>query len=203
MEYLAFPRTPMYGAAWEFGTINYGVAAYSKPALALTTLERTLGEETMLGVMSTFYQRYRFAHPTTEDFRAAAAEVSGQDLDWFFDGLVYGDGALDYAVTAVTAGSVTVSRRGELVIPTEVAVTFADGSTVVEPWDGAETERTWTYSGQPPVQRAEVDPGRKIPLDLNWGDNSLSRLPQLSPWLAVVFRLLDTLQHALLTMGGL
>ena len=204
LEYLANPRVPMYGRAWDFaGLLDYGVAAYSKPVFSLRTLERTLGDEVMLDVMSTFFHRYRFAHPTTEDFRAVAEEVSGQDLAWFFDGLVYGDGVLNYTVAALDEHSVTVARQGNLIVPTEVLVTFDDGSTVLEPWDGADAEFTFVYDEHPPVRSAEVDPGRKVAVDLRWADNGLSRRLQVSPWLALVTRMLYNLQNALLAMGGL
>ena len=157
----------------------------------------------MLDIMSTFFQRYQFAHPTTEDFYAVAEEVSGQDLSWFFDGLVYGDGVLNYTVTGVDEHSVTVARQGDLVIPTEVLVTFADGSTVLEPWDGTEAEVTFTYPDQPSVRSAEVDPERKLVLDLRWADNGLSRRLEVSAWLALGTRLLYNLQTALLALGGL
>ena len=64
-----------------------GAAAisYDKTALWLATLERHLGWQTLQAVLSTFFDRYRFAHPTPEDFLAVADEVSGQDLSWFFD----------------------------------------------------------------------------------------------------------------------
>ncbi|RLC91006.1 MAG: hypothetical protein DRI79_04040 [Chloroflexi bacterium] len=203
MEYLADPRVPMYGRAWDFGEMEYGVAAYSKPVLSLRTLERTLGTEMWLEVMSTFFHRYRFGHPTTEDFRTVAEEVSGQDLSWFFDGLVYGDGVLNYTVTGVDEHAVTVARQGDLVVPTEVLVTFADGSTLLEPWDGEETEVTFTYDGRPPVRSAEVDPQRKVVIDLRWADNGLSRRLEVAPWLALVTRLLYYLQNMLLVLGGL
>ena len=203
MEYLFMPNLPMYGRAWDFGMIEYSIATYSKPVVSLRTLERVLGEETMLDIMSTFFQRYQFAHPTTEDFRAVAEEVSGQDLMWFFDGLAYGDGAVNYAVTDVGAHSVTVARQGDLNIPTEVLVTFADGSTVLEPWDGAESEKTFTYPDRPPVQSAQIDPERKVAVDLRWADNGLERQFEVSPWLALTTRLLYRLQSALITLGGL
>ena len=157
----------------------------------------------MLDVMGTFFRRYRFAHPTTEDFRAVAEEISGRDLAWFFDGLVYGDGVLNYVVTAVDAHSVTVVRQGSLVIPTEVLVTFADGSAALEPWDGVEAEVTFTYPDRPLVRSAEVDPERKLTVDLRWSDNGRSRQVEVSPWLALATRLIYVLQNALLVMGGL
>ena len=203
VEYMSSPEVPMNGPAWGFEGMEYGVGAYAKPALALRTLERTLGEEVMLEVMGAFFQRYRFAHPTTGDFRAVAEELSGQNLAWFFDGLVYGDGVLNYTVTAVDEHSVTVARQGQLRVPTEVLVTFAGGSTVVEPWDGEERERTFHYPDRPPVRSAEIDPQGKIVVDLQWADNGLSRRLELRAWLAIVVRLLYNLQNALLAMGGL
>jgi hypothetical protein len=203
MAYLISPQVPMYGRAWDFGMLEYGIAAYTKPALSLRTLEYTLGKETMLKVMSTFFQRYQFSHPATEDFRAVAEEVAGQDLSWFFDGLVYGDGVLNYKVDALGKHSVTVVRQGDLRIPTEILVTFADGSTLLEPWDGKEARTTFAYPDHPPVRNAEVDPERKVVLDLRWADNGLSRKLEISPWLALVTRLVYSFQNALLAMGGL
>ena len=202
-QYLGNPRVPMYGRAWDFGPMEYGIAAYAKPVIALRTLEGVLGEEMMLKIMSTFFQRYRFAHPTTEDFRTVAEEVSGQDLAWFFDGLVYGDGVLNYTVTALDEDSVTVARQGELRIPTELLVTFAGGDTVLEPWAGYETERTFVYPGHPPVRSAEIDPEGKLAVDLQWSDNGLSQRLAVAPWLALVTRLIYNLQNLLLAMGGL
>ncbi len=221
MEYLLNPELPMYGRAWDFGEIEYGIATYSKPVVSLRTLERVLGEETMLDILSAFFRRYRFAHPTTDDFRAVAEEVSDRDISWFFDGLVYDDRVLNYTVSAVDEYSVTVARQGDLTIPTEVMVTFADGSTVLEPWDGAESEVTFTYSDCPrthertqrtlvvrpnqcpPVRSAQVDPNRELVVDLRWSDNGLSRRLEVSPWLALVSRVLYRLQSALLALGGL
>jgi hypothetical protein len=203
MEYLANPRVPMYGRAWDFGMLQYVVATYSKPTLALRTLERSLGEQRMLEILSTFYQRYRFAHPTTEDFRTVAEQVSGEDLDWFFDGAVYGDSVLNYRLSALEEHSVTVERQGDLCIPTEILVTFTDGSSALEPWDGQHTPATFSYPERAPVLRAEVDPEQKIALDLQWSDNGLSSRLEVSPWLALVTRLIYGLQNALLALGGL
>ncbi len=202
-EYLSDPNLPMLGKAWDFNAMQYGVAAYSKPDVALTTLERVLGEETMLKLMSTFFQRYRYAHPTTQDFRQTAQEVAGKDLSWFFDGLVYGKGVLDYRVSAVNADSVTVQRQGDLVIPTEVLVTFTDGSKVREAWDGKQPAQTFTYAGKAPISHAEVDPDHKLVIDLAWYNNGLSRRADLWSWLALVTRLLYQLQNGLLSIGGI
>jgi hypothetical protein len=203
MSFLLTPRISMAGAAWEFNMLDYSIATYSKPVLSLRTLEYVLGEEVMLEIMSTFFQRYQFAHPTADDFRTVAEEVSEQDLSWFFDGLVAGGSAVNYAVAEMTEQTVTVVRFGDLVIPTEVLVTFSDGSTVLEPWNGEEEAVTFTYEGRSPVRGAEVDPRRALLIDLSWMDNGLSRQPDVDAWLAVVTRLLTRFQNALLMLGGL
>lgn len=202
LEYFLSPGVPMYGPAWEFETMEYVIATYSKPALSLLTLERTLGEETMLELMSTYYQRHRFGHPTTEDFRTVAQEVTGQELDWFFDGLVYGDEVVNYRVAELEPRSVTVAREGELAVPTEVLVTFEDGTTVLEPWDGSQEEQTFAYPDGPAVRSAEVDPEGRVLVDLRWADNGLSRQVYVADWLAVAARLVYYVQNAMLALGG-
>ena len=80
---------------------SYVVNAYSRPALALLALERTLGEDVMARVMRIYHQRWRFKHPTTKDFIRTAEEISGRDLDDFFDNYFYSSRRFDYAITEI------------------------------------------------------------------------------------------------------
>jgi hypothetical protein len=86
--------------AWEFRSIfSYFVNSYPKSVSVLWQLETELGEDVMARLMRTYFQRWRFRHPDTRDFIEVAEEVSGRELDWFFDQLLFGTGTLDYAVT--------------------------------------------------------------------------------------------------------
>ena len=84
----------------DFG--SYRVNSYGKPALVLQTLEGLLGEPTMLSVLRRYARRFRFAHPTTEDFIATVNEVTGQDWRWFFAETFFSSELCDYAVEAQT-----------------------------------------------------------------------------------------------------
>jgi len=53
----------------------------------------------MTRILRTYALRYRFAHPTTEDFIAVVNEVAGQDYRWFFDQTWFSAEECDYAVT--------------------------------------------------------------------------------------------------------
>jgi hypothetical protein len=203
LDYLASPRVPMYGKAWDFDQMEYGAAAYAKPVLGLGTLERVLGEEMMLKILSTFFAQYQFSHPTTQDLRSVAEQVAGQKLDWFFDGLVYGDEVLNYTVTEVSEHSLMVQRQGKLIVPTEIEVTFQDGSTELIPWDGAQAQTTLEYPDRPTIRQAVVDPQQKILVDLRWSDNGLSRRMDIASWLDVNARILYQIQNILMGEGGL
>ena len=80
-----------------------GHLSYTKTALWLTTLERYLGWETLQGIMSTFFERYSFAHPEPGDFFATVDEVSGRDMTWFFDQVYRGSNDFDYAIESAVS----------------------------------------------------------------------------------------------------
>lgn len=202
LEYLMNPSLPMVGKSWEFtGLMDYGIAVYSKPALSLLTLENYLGSEKMLKLMRTYFTRYQFKHPTTLDFRRVAEEVSDQDLSWFFDGLAYGNGTLNYAVTALEPHQAQFERQGELTIPVEIQLAFSDGTSKVELWDGSSSHLVLTFDDVE-IDSVQIDPNRKILVDTNWLDNGWSRKTNLNSWMALVIRLVYTIQNLLLTLGG-
>jgi hypothetical protein len=93
--------------AWTYLPGAYGFHSYQKPELLLQTLEHHLGEATMARVMRTYHERWRFRHPSSNDFYAVANEVSGRDLRWFFDQAVEGTAVLDYEVFRVRSERVT------------------------------------------------------------------------------------------------
>lgn len=102
-RYIAMSDTdPIVRNSWEFYSgSNYGINVYYKTALALTTLQNYLGKEVMQQIMRTYFERWKFKHPTTRDFINVANEISGQDLNWFFDQALFSTVKLDYSVAKV------------------------------------------------------------------------------------------------------
>lgn len=101
--YLFFPDLDAtQKKSWEYysGT-SFGINAYARPVVLLTTLENYLGGETMLRIMRTYVERCRFRHPDSKDFFVVANEVSGQDLTWFFDQAIYTNRIVDYQVSSI------------------------------------------------------------------------------------------------------
>ena len=55
---------------------SYGGVTYGKTATLLQTLEGIVGRDTMDEAMRTYFMRFRFTHPTTEDFLRTIEEVA-------------------------------------------------------------------------------------------------------------------------------
>jgi len=122
---------------WAFKFRNsrsYAGVTYGKTATLLATLESIVGRDTMDEVMRTYFMKYRFTHPTTEDFLRTIEQVAVQrgratvlptnfpcagltgcvadvppvnsSLRPYFDQAVYGTQVLDYTVDSVSASPV-------------------------------------------------------------------------------------------------
>jgi hypothetical protein len=183
-----------------------GGLSYSKTALWLHTLERYLGWPTLQHVMSTHFARWKFRHPQPQDFFAIVNQVSGRDMTWFFDQVYRSSNEFDYGVQSVQSGpakgpgirirdgkpvldetpptgapqrSVVIVRRyGEAVFPVDVLVTFEDGKTVREKWNGRDRWKAFTYERAVPAVSAVVDPDRVLLLDVNRTNNSFTTAPK-------------------------
>ena len=89
---------------WQYlNGASYGLNSYTRVGLTLRTLESYLGEDVMARVMRTFHQRWRYRHPDTRDFIAVVNEVSGRDMNWFFQQFFYGSNMVDYAVSDISS----------------------------------------------------------------------------------------------------
>src|SRR5436853_5519470 len=76
---------PMARFAYQYiNASSWGNVTYGKSATVLYTLERVVGEQTLKRALQTYFTRYRFTHPTQEDFLKTVEEVSGKNLRWFY-----------------------------------------------------------------------------------------------------------------------
>ena len=78
LEYLLSPDfDPITRLGWKFRNMtSYGAVTYGKSATMLATLEGLIGRDTMDEAMRTYFQRFRFKHPATEDFLRTMEEVA-------------------------------------------------------------------------------------------------------------------------------
>ena len=93
---------PIKKNAWDFyNSASYAANSYSKPVMMLRTLENYIGIIKMDELMQTYFARWKFKHPTSQDFVNTVNDVTGENWGWYFDQFLYKSGHLDYAVGAV------------------------------------------------------------------------------------------------------
>jgi hypothetical protein len=56
-----------------------------KGAVVLGMLRHQLGDSIFFASLQTYLERHRFGNAITEDFQKACEDISGRDLQWFFD----------------------------------------------------------------------------------------------------------------------
>jgi hypothetical protein len=238
-SYVGAPKKDaIYNYSWKYGQGGYGAFSYSKPGMMMLTLHNYLGEEMMKNVMREYYNRFSFKHPTTRDFINTVNDVSGQDLDWFFDQVLYGTNVLDYKIysisskkvpksplgifgdpmektsedstesadevedstsnsTTIYKNKVIVAREGEVTFPVEVLIKFDNGEEKWEEWDGKERYIVYEYESEQKVISAEVDPERKIWLDVNFLNNGKTIKSSSAPVMKYSTRYLFWMQNIL------
>lgn len=200
LSYGANNLDPMTRKAWQFVTSNsYAGVTYGKTATVLLTLESIIGEDKMREALRTYFQRYRFTHPTGEDFMNTVNEVAGQDLSWYWNQAVKGTNILDYEILSAKSLNndwsekkplkakkgetpyltlVVVHRKGDFVMPVDLEVKFDNGEVVHETWDGQDRWHRFSWQKNAKLVSAEVDPRHMVLLDKDLFNNSYVEEPQ-------------------------
>ena len=81
---------------------QFGANAYAKPATGLNMLRETImGHELFDYAFKTYANRWKFKHPTPEDFFRTMEDASAVDLDWFWRGWFYTTDYVDISIKEV------------------------------------------------------------------------------------------------------
>ena len=193
---------------------TYGATTYSKTATMLLTLEAVVGEQTLRDALHAYFMKYRFQHPTQEDFLRTVNEVAGKDLGWYWQQAVYGTQVMDYEVWRADSEPVNwydekaeekkgettyetqviLHRKGDFVFPVEAEVKFDNGETVRERWDGKERWVRYVYQKKAQVASVQIDPGYRVLLDGNYLNNSVAKNEQRAAYHKIAFYWMAAMQ---------
>jgi len=89
-----------------------------------------------------------------------------------------GKPAADSGADKQYQSTVYVRRWGEAISPVDIKITFANGDSALETWDGVERWARFDYRQRAKVSRVEVDPQHKLVLDVNYSNNSWTSKPR-------------------------
>ncbi len=175
------PGWPVYNPLWALHTPSsnflYNTAiCYNKGACVLHQLRCVLGDEVFFDVMHTYASdtNFRFKNAITENFIAIANQVSGQDLQWFFDEWIYepnhpvynnhyefidegsGNWIVKFLIEQIQPNTVFFT------MPVELLIGFADGPDTLVQVNNNLNNQVFEFSFQHKPLTVAFDPNRKI-----------------------------------------
>ena len=151
------------------GNLGHPVS-YFKGAYGMVLLrEQILGPERFDWAFRKYIRDWAFKHPSPSDFFREMASEGGEDLDWFWRGWYMNNWKFDLSVDKIEGSKVTITNRGQMVLPATVEVKFQDGTTQrrhlpVETWLSKGT-LVWNVTGGKTIVSAIVDPDHLLPDD--------------------------------------
>jgi aminopeptidase N len=156
---------------------TYIAMAYRKPAVVFRMLRWMVGEEQMLNIMRTYYERNKLSHVDEGDLREAVNLATGRDFDWFFEQWIHTTNTLDYTVLGARTRQladgrwrteVDVYRMGEAWMP--VTLQVGDETLLLESRD--RRQRVEVITRERP-EEAVLDP-EDVLLDIDPTNNRRS-----------------------------
>lgn len=180
--YLAHnPHLPLYNPSWAIHTpssnLLYSTAlVYDKGACVLFQLRYVLGDSLFFKVMHDYANdtAFMYKNAVTEEFVAKVNQVTGEDMNWFFDAWVYAPNHPVYENTYEIIDSGNGNWKVKLMInqtqtnsvffrmPVEIGINFTDGSdTLITVMNDVNNQLCeFTFQLQPAT--LTFDPNRNI-----------------------------------------
>jgi hypothetical protein len=158
---------------WNLGhPVSYFKGAYGMVLLR----EQILGPERFDWAFRKYIRDWAFKHPSPSDFFREMQSEGGEELGWFWRGWYMNNWKFDLAVDKIEDNKVTISNRGQLVLPATFEVKFADGTSVrqklpVETWL-SKGVYVWNADGGKKIASVVIDPDHMLPDD-DRGNNQM------------------------------
>lgn len=157
----------------------YATNKYGRAALGYLALRDMLGDAEFKKALHVFMDRWHGKHPLPWDMFYSFNDATGKNLNWFWKAAFFDWSYIDLAIGDVRAEnggtSVTLKNLGGYPAPSDLVVTFADGTTEKihqgpEIWEGNKPETVARINQSKTVKSVVLDNG--IYLDSNPKDNA-------------------------------
>jgi hypothetical protein len=113
--------------------VAYGHNAYGKASLGYLAVKDLLGDALFKKCLLAYMDRWHGKHPTPWDFFNTFNNVSGKNLNWFWNDWYFSNHYIDLAVRSATKSadgySVVLENVGGMAAPVDLVASFTDGST--------------------------------------------------------------------------
>ena len=194
------------------GGDSYFSTVYDRGALAVETIDNLLGDSLSQIFWNTYFDKYKFAHPTPEDFRQTIIETSGDSLASIYDILIESPITIDYSVSNLSNRhldsteaeiSFILHQEGGVDYPTDYRLYLSNGDSLDYQWFSQfETEEIIHQSPYPAVSIL-INPDNKWAIDANLLNNSAVVSPDNRPGFRLSAGIMFLVESLLSFVGGI
>ena len=129
-------KAPVVDSAYKQKMDLLNPNSYQKGGWVLHMLRNEIGDEVFHQSIQSYYNKYRLSNADTRDFQEVVEQVSGTDLQWFFDQWLYKNGHPRLNIEVEIHEKVlalSISQLDDLFkITLPVKVHYKDGTSKVE-----------------------------------------------------------------------
>ncbi|MGL6022715.1 MAG: M1 family aminopeptidase, partial [Chitinophagaceae bacterium] len=113
----------------------YSISSYAKGAIFLEQLGYIIGAKKRDELLLKYFEKFKFKHPTSDDFIHLAQYFSQIQLDWYKEGWINSTRYIDYAIDSVyhhaTGTTIVLQSKGDLYMPIDLVVTLKNGHKIM------------------------------------------------------------------------
>ncbi len=154
---------------------GYGINAYTKGAAFFGMLHYVVGDSLWDEICHTYFDRWKFKHVNEARFKKVVEDVTGEEMDWYFDQWLHNTVTVDYALGEIEKNkqpnggwktTVEIERKEKGIMPVEVELNTADGEKLTKRWNGKAEKGTVIFETDSAPENVVLDPNDQI-LDKN------------------------------------
>lgn len=114
----------------DYYNTNYAYSneAYNKGQVLAVQLGYIIGKDNLDKTFLEFYKQWKFKHPTPNDFKRIAENISGINLKWYFNLFINTTRKIDYAIKTASDKEITLQNKSDFAMPIDLLVTYEDGT---------------------------------------------------------------------------
>lgn len=191
---------------------NYFSTVYDRGGLAIETIDNLLGDSLSQMFWKRYFEKFKFAHPTPDDFRMAIIETAGANLAAVYDVLIESSMTIDYSVSDLSNRKLdsteaevafVLHRQGDIDYPVDYRLYLSNGDSLNYQWTPQFNIEELVHRTAYPAVSILVDPENKWAIDANLLNNSTTVNPDNRPGFRLSAGIMFLIESLLSFVGGI
>ncbi len=123
---------PIVGPGEDYGGAALGNNEYGKASLGYLAMKDLLGDDPFRKCLHEYMNRWHGKHPIPWDFFYTFNDVTGKNLNWFWNSWFFSNNYIDLAIKSTSNSgnnySITLQNIGGMPAPVNIVLNYSDGT---------------------------------------------------------------------------